>query len=165
VLKTEPRYVSLLAKVESARFPCRERAESRQFDFWIGNWNVTTSGQKAGENEIQLVLEKCLLVENWRDGYGGMGKSFNFFQPRSGNWRQVWVDDGGRSTEYTGTWRDGAMDFSANDVDTDGTPILRRMRFFPLAQDSVRQFIEKSRDGGKTWQADFDGLYVRKKQE
>jgi hypothetical protein len=110
------------------------------------------------------VLEKCLIVENWRDGYGGMGKSFNFFDARNGKWRQVWVDDGGRSTEYTGTFRDGAMDFSANDVDAAGAPILRRMRFFPLARDSVRQFIEKSSDGGKTWQGDFDGLYVRKKQ-
>lgn len=163
-LKSEPRYVAIVNKVQNARFPCRERPESRQFDFWIGSWNVTTNGQTAGENEIQLALEKCLLIENWRDGYGGMGKSFNFFDPASGSWRQLWVDDGGRSTDYTGAWRDGAMDFSAKDEDLNGAPILRRMRFFPLAKDSVRQLIEKSSDGGKTWKPDFDGLYVRKAQ-
>jgi hypothetical protein len=30
----------------------------------------------------------------------------------------------------------------------------------PVAPDRVRQFCEESRDGGKTWQVVFDGLYI-----
>jgi hypothetical protein len=59
--------------------------------------------------------------------------------------------------------QDRAMDFSANDEDMNGAPILRRIRFFPLAR-SVRQLIELSSDGGKTWRTGFRRSYVRTQQ-
>ena len=36
------------------------------------------------------------------------------------------------------------------------------MTFFNLGPDKVRQFFEKSADGGRTWQRSWDLLYTRR---
>jgi hypothetical protein len=40
--------------------------------------------------------------------------------------------------------------------------ILNRITWTPIDANHVRQFWEISRDGGKTWASNFDGLYTRK---
>ena len=41
--------------------PCTA-AENRQFDFWIGDWDVTTpNGKAAGTNRINPILGGCVL--------------------------------------------------------------------------------------------------------
>ncbi|MEQ1516386.1 MAG: hypothetical protein ABL931_07860, partial [Usitatibacteraceae bacterium] len=45
--------------------PCLS-IENRQFDFWIGDWDVTTpDGKLAGTNLIKPILAGCVLHENW----------------------------------------------------------------------------------------------------
>ena len=70
--------------------------EHRQFDFWIGDWDVQVSGQPAGTNTIQLILDGCVLQENWTGSKGGTGKSFNFYDSAKGKWQQTWVDNTGQ---------------------------------------------------------------------
>jgi prolyl oligopeptidase PreP (S9A serine peptidase family) len=55
------------------------------------------------------------------------------------------------------------MHYYADDVDAQGKPVKRHLQFFNLDKDQVRQFCEQSTDGGKTWQTQYDFLYVRKK--
>ena len=81
----------------------------RQFDFWVGNWDVTVGGKPAGENRIERILEGCALLENW-SGAGGMsGKSLNFYDPPAQQWHQTWVDDRGGSLGLDGTFAGGSM--------------------------------------------------------
>ncbi|MEW6208480.1 MAG: hypothetical protein AB1631_08935 [Acidobacteriota bacterium] len=40
---------------------------------------------------------------------------------------------------------------------------MRRLTFFNLGADRVRQFSERSTDGGKTWAVGYDFTYIRKK--
>ena len=65
--------------------PC-EAAEYRQFDFWIGDWAVTSGGEAAGTNSIQPVHGGCALEENWQgSGEGGIsGSSFNIYDNATG---------------------------------------------------------------------------------
>ena len=60
--------------------PC-DSENHRQFDFWIGEWEVSSNGQPAGTNSIQSILGGCALQENWRGaGPGGLtGTSFNIY--------------------------------------------------------------------------------------
>jgi hypothetical protein len=44
-----------------------------------------------------------------------------------------------------------------------GGKVLRRLTFFNLGADRVRQFSERSTDGGKTWTIGYDFTYIRKK--
>lgn len=42
-------------------------AEHRQFDFWIGNWEVYgANGKLAGTNRVEKILAGCVLQENWQ---------------------------------------------------------------------------------------------------
>ena len=49
---------------------CADEKKSHQFDFWIGEWEVTAGGKPAGMNSIQPILDGCVLQENWK-GSGG----------------------------------------------------------------------------------------------
>ncbi|MDH3459056.1 MAG: hypothetical protein OER90_19620, partial [Gemmatimonadota bacterium] len=45
--------------------PC-SAPEYRQFDFWLGTWNVETKdGKTAGTNHITQILNGCALREEW----------------------------------------------------------------------------------------------------
>ena len=45
--------------------PC-SRPEYRQFDFWIGEWEAFgLNGQKAGDSKISLILDSCVILEEW----------------------------------------------------------------------------------------------------
>jgi tetratricopeptide (TPR) repeat protein len=158
------RFRTIVAALEAKRFPCRTQPESRQLDFWGGSWNVSINGQQVGTNDVVPMLASCALQENWTDANGGEGKSFNFYDPNTRKWRQVWVADNGGVLDYTGEFRDGAMRFEGVTIDKAGKRTLQKLTFFPLSPDSVRQLFETSTDEGKTWTPGFDGLYVRKKK-
>jgi hypothetical protein len=169
-LRTQPRYVQLMQRMRDIQFPCRTRPEARQFDFWVGDWDVTPwqappspSLALIGTNRIELVLEQCMLIENWTGG-GSSGKSINFWDTNRRQWRQVWVADGGGSLDYAGSFRDGAMRFDGWTLSPAGTRVMQRLTFFPIHRDTVRQLFETSADSGKTWQPGFDGRYARRKR-
>ena len=168
-VRNDQRFATILAKINSNARPCESNPAYRAFDFWIGEWDVTSAANPASKSEssIQKLVEGCAILENWygggkQAGPGTTGKSMNYFSPATGKWRQVWVSDTGAIGEYEGEFRDGAMrlqrDFVQAGVNTKG-----RMTFTPLEADKVRQLMEQSIDGGKTWATQFDGLYIRKK--
>lgn len=141
---------------------CETDARYRQFDFWIGSWRVVDAdGHEMGTNRIEKLLNGCVLQENWSGARGGSGKSFNYYDPEAGEWRQLWVNASGGHITYEGGFSNGAMRFRGTMVAPDGTATPSRMTFTPLPDGRVRQVIEGSRDGGKTWRKGFEGFYVR----
>jgi hypothetical protein len=170
-LRANPRFVTIRERMVALRYPCRTSPQARQFDFWIGDWVVTPfqapAGPNApilGHNRIELVLEQCMLVENWTAAGpgGGEGKSINFWDTSRNKWRQVWVADFGGSLDYAGELRDGAMRFEGWTLAPNGGRVLQKLTFFPIHRDTVRQLFETSVDSGKTWQPGFDGRYTRR---
>lgn len=153
-------FKDLMAQADAAKHPCRSRPQSAQFDFWLGDWQVTNpAGQRVGENHVTHDLANCVVREHWTNAYGDRGTSVNFYDPDSGHWHQVWTSDNGTITHYVGDFRDGAMRFEASGFgDTDGKTAFRRMTFTPNSDGSVRQLIEDSKDG-KNWVTSFDGTY------
>jgi tetratricopeptide (TPR) repeat protein len=169
-VRGDARFASIVAAAESARYPCRAMPEAKQFDFWIGQWDVTPwalespqPGQQVGVNDVHPILEHCVVFENWRATGGGEGKSFNYFDTNLHKWRQIWMADGGGALDYTGEYRDGAMRFTGWTLDAKGNRVEQKLTFFNIAPDTVRQLFEASSDEGKTWAATFDGRYVRRK--
>ena len=53
----------------------------------------------------------------------------------------------------------GVIILFAGRAQADGTKKLYKMTFTPLENGDVRQFIEESLDGGKSWHVWFDGTY------
>lgn len=137
--------------------PC-SGPEHGQFDFWVGEWRVTTpDGKHAGDNRIERILGGCALHESWQGAFGGRGFSYNAYDRDRKVWHQTWVDQQGNLLLLEGSLKDGAMVLSG----TQGTT-LNRITWTPNKDGTVRQLWESSTDQGKTWQSAFDGLYRRK---
>jgi hypothetical protein len=161
-LRDDPRYATTKAAVHAAAAPCETRAEAHQFDFWIGKWDVKSQGQLVGHSDIQQILGQCVIFENWTGLQGGSGKSFNTYDPTSSMWRQFWVDDHGQTTLFTdGHYKDGALRFMTTSKGASGGDILGRLSFYDVDKDHVRQWKERSVDGGTTWTTDYDFMYER----
>ncbi|MCO6509211.1 MAG: VWA domain-containing protein [Aridibacter famidurans] len=141
---------------------CNNDPKFRQFDFWVGEWDVKDAeGKPAGESSITGDLNGCVIFEHFRAG-DYSGKSINIYDRTDGKWHQTWVDITGVLTEYTGGTEDGKMVYVANEV-RQGKAVVLKMTFTKLENGSVRQFGEISTDGGKTWQTRYDLTYSRKR--
>lgn len=141
-----------------------EAPEHRQFDFWLGEWNVSSNGQPAGTNSIRATMGGCVLQENWQGaGSGGIsGTSFNIYDRERGLWHQTWVDANGTLLQLDGGLSDGSMILEGERPAPAGTgTVSHRISWTPQDDGSVRQLWEASQDRGETWNVIFDGLYTR----
>jgi len=154
----------MLARGQTAAPPsCMSHPESRTFDFWIGEWDVTTpQGQPAGTSSVQLLLDGCALYENWSGKGGGSGKSLNGYNTGLKMWQQFWIDQTGRVTEYRQSeWVGDTLRFTAHSTTAQG-PMTQRMSFVKIDGNTVRQWGAMSMDDGKTWSSPWDLYYHRK---
>jgi hypothetical protein len=147
------------AAVNAQPRPCTG-PEHRQFDFWIGEWSVTTpDGKHAGDNRIEAILDGCAFQESWRGAGGGRGFSYNAYDRERKVWHQTWVDAQGNLLLLEGGVTDGAMVLSGRQGRT-----LQRITWTPSRDGTVRQLWEASGDEGKAWKVVFDGLYRKSKE-
>ncbi|MGE5324750.1 MAG: tetratricopeptide repeat protein [Actinomycetota bacterium] len=160
-LRNLPRFHAVMAAVEKNKTPCEHSEQSRQFDFWIGEWDVQTpQGRHAGSSSVQKILGGCVIFENWT-GALSQGKSFNAYNSSLKKWQQYWVSDSGVTTLYTGELLGNQMRYLAEAGPQNGST-EQRLTFTKLDDNRVRQLGEASNDGGKTWTVSYDLLYVRK---
>jgi hypothetical protein len=150
------------APAGQAKPPCRA-PEHRQFDFWIGDWDVfAPDGKPAGTNLIKPVLGQCVLHEHWMGKGGPAGESFNAYDASRKVWHQTWVDAGGNVLMLDGRFEDGSMVLSDKTLPGKPNPdVVNEIAWTANADGSVRQHWRVSRDGGKSWTSLFDGKYVR----
>ncbi|MCH7995101.1 MAG: tetratricopeptide repeat protein, partial [Planctomycetes bacterium] len=70
-IRNHPRFVRLIEKV-AENSSASDRPELRQFDFWVGDWDVfNAKGVKVGANKIELLLGGHLIQETWTSAKGG----------------------------------------------------------------------------------------------
>jgi len=163
-VRGERHFAEIVAQADRNAHPCDSDAHYREFDFWLGEWDVRPAGseQLAGQSKIERILGNCVVLENWTGSAGGSGKSFNVYDATTKRWEQIWVDAFGSLTKYSGGMKDGAMDYFADSVNPQGKPIRLHLQFFKVSDDKVRQFSQISSDGGKTWSVQYDFIYSRK---
>ena len=152
---------------QQAQTRCQSNPQYRQFDFWIGEWEVKNNqDQVVGQSRIELILGECVIFENWTGGTGTYtGKSFNYYSVIDGKWHQKWIDNQGIPIEFVGTYDADAktMNYTGEGVGQGGVKLMYKLTFYHLADDHVRQHWEASTDEGKTWATSFDGHYWKKK--
>lgn len=164
-------FLFIAISMAKAQSPCGDTVY-RQFDFWIGDWEAfnNANGKKAGDSKISMILDSCIILEEWSSasvvkGIRYAGKSYNTYNAAKKRWQQYWVDNAGGVTEYfNGHYADKKMVLETdNEKQPDGTYKTQKMTFHNLGPDKVRQHGESSTDNGKTWKTDFDLEYRRKK--
>jgi hypothetical protein len=149
------------APAAQPKVPRCDTAEYRQFDFWIGDWEVVGAKGGKSSSRIENILAGCVILENY-SAQGYEGKSFNIYDRASKKWHQTWVDVGGALIEFDGGLKDGKMVLEGEQTTPQGK-VWNRMEYTPNPDGTVRQFWTVSTDGGKTWTTAFDGIYYRKK--
>jgi hypothetical protein len=144
---------------------CSTNAESRQLDYWLGDWKI--AGPGAGSNatsRVHLALDGCMVVESWDGGRGHTGENMFGYSADDKSWQGMFVDNQGRVHVFVqGKVASGSAEFSGPSRGANGTTILNRVRIIRIGPDKVEQIWEKSSDNGATWATDFHGEYLRKK--
>jgi len=177
-LQQHARWPSVLDAADALVRPCLHDPRFREFDFWIGDWDVTPTaaanapanaagGAPPARNTVTLLNNGCTIMEHWVAPGGSEGQSFNLFDRSIGQWRQTWVDNIGGQHDYRGGLVQGNMVFEGDTPAPNGQRgrIPTRLTFFHISKDSVRQFSQTSSDSGKTWTTSYDLMYVRRKPE
>lgn len=143
-------------------------SENRQFDFWLGEWDVSPSGSPTGavvaESSISMHDQGCVMIEYWRPFNGAHGHSINIYDSTDQKWHQTWADATGRRTEYAGTFHDGAMYLdNLSGAGPGAAPGARaRMNFQALDPNTVRQWGENFDPATNAWTVVWDLTYRRR---
>ncbi len=157
----------MFAEQASTPDPCAA-AQQKQFDFWVGEWDLTWPGNKPGEvahgtNSIKRIMDGCVVQENFSSGESGhpRGTSVSLFDLKFGVWKQTWVDNEGAYLDFVGEYKDGQMILQREAV-RGGEKILQRMVFKNISANEMDWSWEASRDGGKTWEVQWPIHYKRR---
>jgi hypothetical protein len=84
----------------------------RDFDFWVGDWDVSWGDGKHGTNVISHLFDGCAILEQFdgRPGVDLRGASVSIYDGESARWRQTWVDSERNYMPFEGAFADGVMD-------------------------------------------------------
>ena len=134
--------------------------ENHEFDFWLGEWDVTWGEGVHGTNRVESILDGAVIQENF-NGDGLIGISVSVFSREDSRWHQTWVDNSGSYLDFVGEFVDGKMILSRNGI-AEGKPIKQRMVWFDISANQVRWNWERSDDDGANWRALWEIQYQRK---
>ena len=138
-----------------ASAPCTT-AQAHQFDFWLGDWDVTPNGSGPGarkaSSHITAEAGGCAVFEDFTDlSYHGV--SVNVYNPATQHWHQTYVD-----TDHARLIFEGGL--VGSDMILTMPNHADRIAWSPLSGGRVRQHGEASTDGGQTWPTTtFDLIY------
>ncbi len=156
---------------QSASSACTQ-PQARQFDFWIGEWQIHQKLLQAdgswlslkAETKVSPTLDGCALVESWSGEvlffWEGMkkpeplqGYSVRAYDPQTGKWFIHWMDTRSpRLTTFEGSFEGNQGVFQHTSVGADGKPQVRRIVFSHITAASVRWELAISSNQGATWQ-------------
>ncbi|WP_142783468.1 hypothetical protein [Changchengzhania lutea] len=146
--------------------PCNCCTEKHtEFDFWLGNWTVTNPDSTlAGTNKIVKIQDNCILQENWTSAKGKYtGTSNSFFNFKTKQWEQIWIDNQGGSLHLKGNRKGNQMILKTDEaMNKDQKPFIHRVTWTLNEDGSVRQYWETITSGNEITVA-FDGLYKKTK--
>ncbi len=154
------------------------QGEYRQFDFWIGEWDVLSRNRPTDESRwydtgmatarVYPVVAGCGMVEHWRGHAFGnflVGFSLRAFNPQSGQWNLalLWPNSGEpRFGEMAGGFRHNRGEFYSGGLSADGDTTLTRFSFSDVTPNSVRWQDGFSVDNGRSWNSGWIMEFTRR---
>jgi hypothetical protein len=151
-------------------------AESRQFDFWVGTWDVNLRVQQEdlswkdsiqAEARIYPICFGKAVLELW-DSPNIKGYSLRYFDVKQGKW-VLWLNWPGQnssgSSSLSGSFRHGRGDFTSTNQRPDGSASISRYSFNDIGPNSLRWDDSYSDDGGKTWRNQWIMEFTRKAKQ
>jgi len=146
--------------------------EARQFDFWLGEWDLTWPAEQAGggpgetmtgTNHITRLFGACVIEENFATSDRSfLGRSLSVYDEKAGTWRQTWVDSSGAFLSFTGGMDDDAMVLATEPVSDGDSVVVNRMVFSDITPESLHWQWQKSTEGGGNWSDLWTITYKRR---
>lgn len=138
--------------------------QHRAFDFWLGEWQVSTASDDIIRNsKITLINDGCTLLEEYRTPSGYQGKSLNMYDVQTKQWHQTWTDNSGLLLLLQGQFHNNQM-VLAGQTSQNNQPLLNRITWTANKDGSVRQHWQTKSINDQHWQTAFDGLYRKTPQ-
>lgn len=152
--------------------PACSAPEASQFDFWLGEWDLSWPAEQTGGDPGELAtgtnvithrFGNCVVEENFATSDGSfLGHSVSVYDEKTASWRQTWVDSSGGYLLFEGGVREGVMELRTPTVEEDGHTVVQRMVFTDIEEDSLAWHWQRSRDGGEQWEELWTIRYVRR---
>jgi hypothetical protein len=136
----------------------------RQFDFWVGDWDVFEVERPTvivAHARVELILNACVLHEIYEGVDGHKGESFSIYDVTRHTWHQSWVNDSGYLLTIEGRLGDKAMVLEGIDHLPDGKLRQVRGEWSSTGRGGAHEVAWRSTDGGVTWIPWFDLLFRR----
>lgn len=167
------------AHFQAGRWAGCAEPEARQFDFWIGEWDVVNRNKPAGPGEwsvtgtatdrVHAVAGGCAIVEHWRgrafvppveiDGF-----SVRAYDPERGVWDLVllWPIQGPAAFGTpSGGFAKGRGDFRNSFVNPAGDSVRTRLSFSRITADGL-QWNNAFRVGDAPWDSTWIMEFTRR---
>ena len=150
--------------------PCETDPKFAEFDFWLGAWDVANAAndQPAGVNKITKIEGDCLILEEWTSVSGNTGQSYNYYNPVTEEWRQLWISQGS-IIDYVGGLTDSGSMLLEGEIFYHAGPAAGQEAGIPftgewtLQEDgSVIQHFKQYDAETDAWNDWFVGRYRRK---
>ena len=136
---------------------------SRQFDFWVGDWELSWNDTSKGTNTITLEMNDFVVYEHFKDPANNyFGWSWSVYDTLAGKWKQTWVDNQGAYLDFTGKMKDDRMILERSYTGSKGILVKQRMIFYNISKNSFDWNWENSTDGGTNWKLAWKIHYQRK---
>src|SRR5215469_6422755 len=143
--------------------PCAGSLETRQLDFWLGNWTMGSGAEKS-TSTVTLSLDKCVFVERWENEKGHVTEKMFAYSPEEKNWYGMFTDNEGRVHVFLdGKVSSDLAEFHGPSRGPNGEGVLNRLKIIHLSPDKLEEVWEKSVDKGATWTTAYRAKYSREK--
>jgi hypothetical protein len=141
--------------------PCAGSVQTRQLDYWLGNWTMGSGADKS-TSTVSLSLDKCVFVERWENGKGHVAEMTFAYSPEEKNWYGMFVDNEGRVHVFLdGKVISNVAEFHGPSRGPNGESVLNKLKIIHASPDRLEEVWEKSTDKGSTWTTAYRAQYSR----
>ena len=141
-----------------------DSAQSRQFDFWVGDLDAAYAGGKS-RNRVAKTLGGCVIVEQFTGSPGSPleGTSVSTFDRATKRWKQTWVDNTAAYLDFSGGFADGRM-ILEREAEREGKRFRQRMVWQDIRPEAFKWLWQRSDDDGKSWSTQWEIDYTRSRK-
>jgi len=166
-----------LGVVSAFGFDEPDKSKQRQFDFWIGEWDVnlrirqkdfTWADRVKSVARIYPILDGKAILELWSQSEQEInGYSLRYYNPKKDKW-DLWLNWPGKNRSGTSgmecSFRHKRAECFSNSKGSDGKTTIKRYSFSDVSPTSLRWDDAFSKDGGNTWSNNWIMEFSRRRQ-
>lgn len=130
---------------------------TRYYDFWPGTWAEVVDGEPDTTRttfRVRRVVHPAAYEEAWKlvyDGAAHHSTAIRAWDQVSERWMFAWVSENGLFQVWEGREVDGDW-YIVREFEVDGRRFLSRQAWLPEDDDHLVRVMERSFDGGATWE-------------